>query len=142
MLLHSQYENQTFLFLNLLVRCQQLDLQNRLDTPGLLARKLILIEQNQHGQTLLSVLIIYGYVPSISLSMPDPWNNLIAWCFKMRTTIFSIAEMERNVQQCTVSGLEQHPPSWEHVPSQRKAPTGAELSREQIKIPHQLQSII
>jgi len=49
-------------------------------------------------------------VPSITLSMPDPWNNLIAQCFIMRTTIFSIAEMEWNVQQHTVRGLGQHPP--------------------------------
>lgn len=46
MLLRPQYENQTFflLFLNLLGHCQELDLQNRLGTPGLLARKLILLE--------------------------------------------------------------------------------------------------
>lgn len=81
-------------------------------------------------------------MPSISLSMPDPWNNLIAWCFKMRATIFSIAEMERNVQQCTVSGLEQHPPLWSTYPASAEPPARAQLGLEQIKNPHQLQSIV
>lgn len=46
MFLHPQYENQTFflLFLNLVRHCQELDLENRLGTTGLLGRKLILIE--------------------------------------------------------------------------------------------------
>lgn len=77
---------------------------------------------------LLTVLIIYGYVPSITLSMPDPWNNLIARCFKMRTTIFSIAEMERNVQQCAITRLYQHPPPRNTYRVSQEPPTGSELS--------------
>lgn len=76
----------------------------------------------------LTLLIIYGYVPSITLNMPDPWNNLIVWCFKMRTTIFSIAEMERNVQQCTITTLYQHPSPRNKYRASQEPPTGSDFS--------------